>query len=796
MAFATKQKLTGFLAVILLYSTFTAQVHGEDVLHRIAIESQPLKTALVELSSQADIAVYATAEVVGSKMASPINGEMTAEAALLLLLADTGLTYVLNKDGTYAIVKSVKSIESTEDSTKESSVLEEVVVTAQRREEKLGDVPISISALRYEDVKKLGVSSTMDLPVVVPGLDIKMENNSVSTFLRGVGSTNTNGVETAVTLYIDGVYYPSLPANALSLSNVERIEVLKGPQGTLFGRNATGGVIQVITKTPSQETSGEIGLTYANYDTYEADLYATMGVTESAATDFSFYIRRQNDGWGDYINKNGEDALTTDSLSIRNKWLWEVSENTEIIVSAGYSKLESDVGSANSPVPPSKALDGLLRQSFYDNRSNGINHGTVKNTTTSITINHDFDAMQFASITGYQKVDNHILFDQDQTALPLVQVNVTQKARSVSQEFQLLSDSDSPLQWIAGLYLFDFVNDYTPIALSGAAFSSPSDLYSKPHMRSYASFAQATYPVMERTNLTLGIRYTKDKLEFESSRVTPTSVTVNPDRTLNSEEPTWRASLDHRFSDQVLGYISYNRGFRSGGFNVTSQTEPAVLPEQVDAYEIGVKANNADGTIQFDVAAFYYDLKNLQLLRTATGGNSLYNAANAEVKGIEAQFTAKPFSGLTLTGGLSLLDGEYKDFPDATFYFVRVNGGASTASGNADGNETIRTPDISFNLGARYEMPLENSLFAVALNYSYTSEYYFEPQNILQQPKTHLVNGTLSWLVADEQLEYSIWGNNLLGEKYYSRANPQSLGLMASPAAPREYGVTVNYYFR
>ena len=670
----------------------------------------------------------------------------------------------------------------------------EIVVTAQRREQSLLDVPIAVTAIDASAARAMGVTTTMDLPALTPGLDLKFENNSVSTFLRGVGSTNTNGVESAVALYIDGVYYPSLPASAFSLRNVERIEVLKGPQGTLFGRNATGGVIQIVTRKPGQGFEGTVSATYANYDTVEADAYISGGLSADLAADLSFYIRRQGKGWGDYVVK-GTDALKSDDLAARTKWVWTPGDVTEVILAGGYGKMKSDVGSANSPIPPSRTVDGQPRGGFYDNRSNGTNRGDVEMWNASLNISQEFEPFSLVSISSYQKVKNRIQFDQDQTPLNLAQIDTHQRQRTMTQELQAFSNSDSNIQWIAGLYFFDFINNYNPIGVSGSALVSTLR-NARLRTRSYAAFGQVTVPLGENTNLTVGGRYSKDKIDIVAYNVTAAGTTNFPDRSAKANKPTWRVALDHKLNSDTMVYASYNRGFRSGGFSPNAPTEPAVDPEILDAYEVGMKTQLFDGAVRFEASGFYYDFKNIQLLRTIVGGNSIYNASNAKIKGLEMQVASRANRPFVASASLSLLDGEYGNFTDATFYLLRPNGGARTASGDATGNDTIRTPRVSGNVNATLVQPTAIGDVSFNVSYSYTSKYYFDVQNIVRQPVVHLVNLTAGWASEDGSYEIKGWGRNLLSQRYYARANPQTFGLMASPAAPLTFGATVLFHWK
>src|SRR5262245_29592589 len=237
-----------------------------------------------------------------------------------------------------------------------SAQIEEIVVTAQRRAENMQDVPIAVSAVTADTLRTLGAVDVLDLASTAPGLYVGRQLASPLIYLRGIGTTSTQGgQESPTALYVDGVYYAELPGLNFEFNNIERIDVLKGPQGTLFGRNATGGLVQIITKDPSQDRSLDIGFTVGNYETYGGKLYATTGLGDNLAADIAFVGSDQGEGWGRNVTLDVETGLT-DTYGARSTWLWTPSDATSVRASVDYTKAETTVGLSRQPAPGSLTL--------------------------------------------------------------------------------------------------------------------------------------------------------------------------------------------------------------------------------------------------------------------------------------------------------------------------------------------------------------------------------------------------------------------------------------------------------
>lgn len=289
----------------------------------------------------------------------------------------------------------------------ESTQLEEVVVTAQRREQNLQSVPISVAAITAQSLQAMGISGTNDLAVAVPGLELGQQNIAIAPFIRGIGNRSTApGEEAAVALYIDGVYMPTLSAGLFELENVERVEVLKGPQGTLFGRNATAGVIQVVTRDPSEQFQADVHAGYGNYETVDSGLYATGAIASNVRADVSLYYTEQFDGWGENLN-TGNDVFKGYDYAARSKWIIDLSDDTELRVSADYGKAKPNTPPAYRPLPGRILTSGVPAFAgstpyfgFYDVSETRDVYATTSQWGSNIQLRHSFNAVDLVSITS------------------------------------------------------------------------------------------------------------------------------------------------------------------------------------------------------------------------------------------------------------------------------------------------------------------------------------------------------------------------------------------------------------
>lgn len=698
--------------------------------------------------------------------------------------------------------------------------IEEVIVTAQKRSENLQRVPISISALTSDALESFGVEhSPLELQFVTPGLQTTQVVSGFAPRIRGVGSTDsTPGNENSVSVYVDGVYIPG-PANGLiSLSNTERIEVLKGPQGTLFGRNTTGGLIHVITRDPSDETSGNLSVSYDNFDATILSGYFTTGLSDTVAMDIAGRWENRGDGWGNNLY-DGSDSYKTDNTSLRSKALITPGTDTTITLSADYYEYDNDI-----------APFRLEEPSGYYDYSQDLNSVMDGDTWgVSANIRHDFEFATLVSISAYRDLDQSTTMDIDLSPTFFQHAFFDSYGKSFSQEFQLHSPDSSAFKWIVGLYYFDREAAFDPGAQRGAllslAFSPPLDLfeiYNKQDTTSYAAFAQATYPVFERTNLTLGIRYTEDEQDYEGfsksyplSGDTPVDISPKVKDSLDADEVTYRIALDYQFTDDVMGYVSYNTGFKSGFFNISGFPADSAGPETLDAFEIGIKSELIDNRLRLNAAAYYYDFEDVQTQYILQGQAVAVNAGSATIQGLEMDATAALTENWNIRLGFNWMPkAEYDDFApcpgpqNPPWAFP-----PGSATYECSDSDMINAPEWDVSLTTNYVIPTTAGDFSLAVAYQYMSDFpwdadfgtvtdafglgtVYNPDGVFTEPSRHLINAQAKWTLPHDQISVAIWGRNLTDEKYLVNGNQSAgSGEVGMPGEPRTYGLKLYYEF-
>ena len=713
----------------------------------------------------------------------------------------------------------------------------EIIVTANKRAENQQEVPISVAAFTGETIRTLGIQSTVDLPQVTPGLSLTRTLVGSNAFLRGVGTTTAGySTEVPIATYIDGLYLPNSAASSFSFNNIERIEVLKGPQGTLYGRNTTGGLIHIITKEPGRDPEVDMSASYANYDTVQANFYGSTPISDTLAANVALLYIDQGKGWG----RNqflGTDAFKFHDFGAQAKLRWEPDANTRVTLRGLYDRVRTDQGNSGYIFPGSVGADGsqYLGEFQVNYRIQPI--AIQRQYSVSLKAEHDFGFATLTSITGY--INNKSPSQQIQsgnlgTAVPgqgAIFLGGYQTAKTHSQELQLASNGDGPLQWIVGAFYYRdktlVQTDVYALCVNGVC-PPPTPLRTAgfQNTRSYSGYGEVTYDLTQSTHVTAGLRYTSDNKTL-SGTITPiqgrpNSVPALPtafvdypgepfagfpngiDTDVTFNKLTYKFVLAQDFGEDIHAFASYNRGFKSGGYNPIAFTNPPSRPEVLDAFEVGVKSELFDRVLRFNISGFYYDYKDIQLRSTAPpaapGGSVLFNAASAHIKGIDADFLIAPARGLTINGGFVVLDAKYHSFPGGTCTTPRVIGGAvlggfSSVPCDLSGFRLPSAPKLSYTLGVTYAFDTPVGGFELNANDGYKSAYAWEPDNRLEQDAYHLVNASVTWTPDDSGFSLQLFARNLFDEFYFSSASETAGNDVQLPAAPRTYGIKARYHF-
>jgi iron complex outermembrane receptor protein len=724
--------------------------------------------------------------------------------------------------------------------TPNANELQEVVVTANRRTENQQSVPIAISVISGETAENLGITDMMTMANSIPGLNFQRQSNASIPFLRGVGTpVGQSGDEPSVSLYVDDVYIPAGSASLFNFNSIDRMEVEKGPQGTLFGRNATGGVVQVYTKNPSRTASLDANIGYANYDTFYYNAYATGPLTDTLSANIAGYSYDQSEGWGRNVF-SGSPVYTAWNNGGRVKLLWEPSTKFSALLSYDIDKTRTQVGVAYRPAAGTTAVAGGPPPEGYYDVDEKDSFSVTKQQGASLKIDADFDWARLISITAWRQTDAQQDFAYDSIPFNLAYVNITNPEKTYTQEFRLLSPDSSKFRWIAGVFYFNDRAAYDPLKFLGA-FIAPLpfiDTIGKQKTESYSGFADGTYPILEHTNITAGVRYTSDKREVTAGTETVPPIgfvpAPNSPQSQTWNKVTYRLALSQNFTPDIMGYVAYNRGFKSGIYNLVilpfNPIGAPVEPETLDAFTLGEKAEFMDHRLRVNAEAFYYKDKNIQVDEVNGAATFITNAASATFKGVDLDITFRPVAHLTITGSLEYLDGKYDSFPNGQFFVYQQTGGNcaftvvpggpvpcggvvtppgyNQTTGNWDlgGNKTIQSPPFSSYLSVAYQLPTPVGPFDFSVGWTHTGNYYADADNGKGQvapskPENDkqllldLVNASVSWVSANGHFNAQLYGRNLTGQKYWSFALEDAFETQYSAAAPRTYGLTLGVHW-
>ncbi|WP_313804783.1 TonB-dependent receptor [Sphingobium sp.] len=708
----------------------------------------------------------------------------------------------------------------------QSGQIADIVVTAQRRTESAQSVPISLQSFSSDTLQNAKINGTDDLSSVVGGVFVLPTSSRPSLYIRGVGTNSTNTTP-AVLTFVDGVYMPM--GNRMDFANISSIEVLKGPQGTLFGRNATGGVVQITTAPPSETASGRAEFGYGNYETVDANAYVTGPLAQGVAYDVAAAYSNQNEGFGRNL-ATGHDVFKTRTASARARLRAELGEDSSLMLTGFYSQGR---GNAGTTVAPAFGYGFINVQGVVRTRGSAffpgdydVNLGPrdpyykVRSGGGSATFETKFSDVTFRSITAYQTGRELGIIDFDGGPNNITNLTIDRNRRkSFTQELQLLSGTGGRFDWVAGAFYYYGLNGLLPFTFGTPPNGTTRQSFATDVDKSIAPYAQLSYEILPNTKLTLGGRYTFEKRSIEG-RVEVNGV-LNPASigklSQTFKEPTWRVALDHKFGPTAMVYASVSRGFNSGFYNqqglggfATETQNPRVLPEFLTAWEAGTKLDLLDRHLRVNLSAFYYEYSGLQQqIYTASGATITINAAEARIKGLDFEVVARPFRSLTLSLSGTYLDAYYRSYPLAPKYVLCdlsapgvptqcTSNGTVVAAGSEDakGHSITNTPEWSYTFAATHELPTAIGTFTTSLNLNYRGKAYIDPGNRFELPTRYVANLTERWTSKDDSLFATVWVKNLFDKQYDFGVNILApVGLAGNPAPPRTYGASVGFKF-
>lgn len=729
--------------------------------------------------------------------------------------------------------------------------VDEIVVTSQKREQNAQDVGIAVTAFGEEQIRAAGISTADDVADSISGVQVyNYRGKSQPSFvIRGVGTQDfaPNTSPTAA-VYIDEVYLGSNIITGFQIFDVARVEVLKGPQGTLFGRNTTGGAVSYTTNRPSAELEGYVGINYANYQTIEGEFAVGGAVADGIRMRLSGKMSNQGNGYYTNVftpdqNPFGPFANFADVESdVGEDFNWAARLLTEIDLGANATLLLNLHGggrvSDTLPVTPigftqipgsggvceATATGGGVSDPRYCGDAFGysdldgdeftfsndfVGENEEQNIGASARLEWDLGSVALTSVTAYESADKEQSADADGSAFAVFSNAYDINLDQISQEFRLNSNSDAGLYWILGTYFsYDemdqvFCGDLNLLLGLGAECRNEFEQKTT----SAAVYGQAEYFLTDKFRVTLGARFTYEDRDFYSINtftdefgnesvanfgLTPEDAAIIDDSVTN-KKVSGRIGLDYFVSEDVLLYASYSRGFKSGGydgdFSFTRQQLDPYSEEILTSYEFGWKSTLADGLIRFNGAAFYYDYSDPQVRVQRISGaglpfNQLINLNSADVYGVEADILFAPFDGLDIAGSYTYLDTQLNESDP------------DPALALFDGNELPLAANHSFTALVRYERPVSDRLSAsIQVDGKYNGEYELNAENLpwLAQDSYFLLNTRLSVFETDGGWDLAVWGQNLLDETFSVGSYSLFGAFPVFYNTPRTYGVSLRY---
>ncbi|MBL8200006.1 MAG: TonB-dependent receptor [Chromatiales bacterium] len=737
--------------------------------------------------------------------------------------------------------------------------VDEILVTAQRREESLQDVPVAVSAFTADQITVRQIDVVKDIGQNVPNLQtytVTAGAEAIQIHSRGASVQNPgfNLSESPVGIYVDDIYYGRLASVNLDLLDVERIEVLRGPQGTLYGRNTIAGAVKIVTRTPGDESwlTGSIGI--GNYETTKIGVSLGGPIEEgSLAGSIAAVYDKRNKGWMDN-GTTGEEPGEYDNKAARAKLHWYGTDSFDATLTAWVADVENDgyngipyvpfdnTGSPNpnfDPAPANSAPQGGFYETFS---AAGVNYGESQQGGANLHLSFDFGGVTLRSISSFASVDTKFGFDlagggADFGPVPAAQFGLRIRSDSnfdqISQELQLLGTFGDSLLWQVGGY---YLNEDGQQQFSGTvpgisttpAFNEAIDNQTD----SYAAYGEVTYKVTDAFSLTGGLRWTKDEKEYSDDCV---GIFCKDDSDLPDlladpgdgqvslkddwDEVTFKLGADYQLTDDQLIYASYASGFQAGGFrtlcfgNLTSDQQLEVPnptpppdtittdykgcggstfdPQTVDSFELGWKSDLADNTLRLNVAAFYAMYQDIQqIVINSDFGFPIENIGDVDVYGLELEVTWTPISDLNVYANLGI--------QESNFGTVDPNSPPGGFNGLATPTDELPSnPNWQAKVGFDYTVPLQNGLeFFYGLDIFHSDSYFTEARNLVEIDDYTRLNGFLGIGADDRQWQAMLAVKNITDEEdNVSGIFANGFTNVRTPLPPTEYMLTfkVNY---
>ena len=694
-----------------------------------------------------------------------------------------------------------------------AQVIEEIVVSARKREENIQDVGIAVSALSQTEIEQAFARDLRDLVFVSPNLVLddtaQGPGGVAAAYIRGIGVSEVEkNFDPAVGVVVDGIFLGTMTGGITQAIDLESVEVLRGPQGTLFGRNTIGGVVHLRRSQPTGETGGKVRASYGNYDNLRLEGLVNFGLGDQVAVKLTGALDDQNKGYYDNVN-TGRDEGRIEYQSFGANVLLTPSETLELEYTAQIERTDQDTPPLLNVGQPGQLFCSAFGFCSPDLKTPvsgdrwkttqdlvGPNDATFDADTHILELRWSLtESLSLDYIFGSWETEETVLTDWDAVAPELFHTTRPAEYEQTSHELRLtLDDPGARLRGTAGVYVWD--SEYEIRLRSYIGFAVPNLVLDLPQTsrqdsQSWALFFEADYDLTDRLTLNFGGRYTEDEKDTDQAGI----VTAAASDDWSKFTP--KAGLLYRLNDDAAIYGTYSVGYRSGGFNGrVDSLETATTPydeETVTNYEVGLKSDWLDGSLRINVAAFLMDYEDKQeelQLPSATSGTGqvtlVTNASTAEMYGLELDVHWLPAPGLSLRGNLGLLDAQYDDFE-----FL-----APTGVRDLSHLDIRRAPDLTAALSATYEWTLGTGRAWMVFGWRYLGKHEVDFANKpeLTNSAQHLINASAN--VEIGAVRFSLFGRNLAKEDGYGIGfDVAGLWSYAATRPPRTYGLEVSYSF-
>lgn len=733
--------------------------------------------------------------------------------------------------------------------------LEEVVVTAQRRSESVQDVPVAITAFTSHGMENMKMETANDIAAGVPNLQVASPYGETQPIfsIRGQSMSDYNTNQASpVGVYVDEAYMGANFLQGMALFDLERVEVLRGPQGTLYGKNTTGGAINFITRAPGLDgTSGNVSVTIGDFNRKHIKGAVETEIVEDTLGVRGAFTYTKTDGHSENKFPGAGDLASIDTWSGRFSFRYEgdgVDATLRFAAGENDGQAPGVINEGRIPVPGVGNTDAIgavigqvARQPGWDAWEVSHNRSEPFHTefdSTTLTVNWDLGDYSVTAISSYINGESLNQTDIDGAPWKLLEIDYGADIESFAQDLRIASNYDGAFNFIAGIYYateemeienifemfhatgdlglpFDLGNNFITNPTPNATTTGFTSIQQYTQERdSVAIYLHTTYDFTDRLTLTAGIRYTADEGNGNDIHTRLADYDRNPvldlivpgsfdpsDSEYDDDEVTGKLGLDYQLDDDTLLYASYSRGYRSSAFNGGAQFAPNEVgiadPEFVDAYEAGFKTQFKDGSIQLNGAAFYYDYTDQQFVNVIGVQQFLVNGDSSTIAGIELELISRLTENLSVNAGLGYLDTEFEDLTLSD----TVNGGTLDLSGN----ELFNAPEVNFNLAVDYVIA-DNDLgvFRISADTVYTAEQWFSAYNDdlnygeIKNEGSWLSNAKVSWDSVDDKFSSAVWVKNISDndEPIYAINLQGGFGYdYYTVGLPRRVGVDFTYRF-